>query len=324
MFMGFGYKRFNECDYKKAYYNFYAAYLLDVSEEQKAVAFYQSNISDSCKTFRFLGNQNYEYGNYKKARYYYQKVVFFNDNDTICIKKSKLCEEKIRNNPPINELSMIYVNSGKYIMGNKKARFCEKHEHEVFISGLYVDMYEVTNQQYANFLNDLRIPLKKAKLFIDLDDNDCQIYYKNDFYFVKNGKNQFPVVEVNWYGANAYARHYGKRLPTEAEWEYIAKYFKTGLNKNNGILSAVGCGKPNKLGIYDLYGNVREWCDDYYWENFYQTSPKKNPRTISDSDKKVVRGAAFNTIRYRTYSRDCELPFETSSNLGFRCVKDAD
>ena len=322
-FMSYGFERFNVSDYERAYWDFYAAALLDVTQDQQLRALYHRNVSDSCRKFVKLAENFYETNNYTKARYYYNKVVFFNEKDTLCIQKSQLCEEKIQNDQSISTESMIFVKAGTFTMGNKNGRNCENFEHNVFISGLFVDIYEVTNQQYVNFLNEKKVSLQNASKFIDLDDPDCEIYYRDNFFFVNTGKNRYPVVEVNWFGANAYAKFYGKRLPTEAEWEYIASQVDLGQDVVEGVYGVVGSSAPNKLGVYDLYGNVREWCDDYYWNNFYQTSPQNNPRTISDSDKKVVRGASYDAVKW-LYTRDCELPSETSANLGFRCVKDVD
>jgi len=322
-FMTFGFERFNECNYERAYWDFYSAALLDVTQEQQLRALYHRNVSDSLRKFISLAENFYETGNFSKARHYYQKVVFFNNKDTICFQKAFLCEDKIKANQSINSSNMIFADGGTFTMGNVNGRYCENFEHDVYISGLFVDVYEVTNQQYANFLNEKRIPLQEAMKLIDIDDHDCNIYYRNNFYFVNTGKNRYPVVEVSWYGADAYAKYYGKRLPTEAEWEYIASQVDLGNDDIGGIYGVVGSSKPNNLGIYDLYGNVREWCSDFYWQNFYETSPFNNPHTVSDSDKKIVRGGAYDVVKW-FYTRDCELPFETSANLGFRCVKDAD
>ncbi len=322
VFMSYGFQRFAESNYVQAANNFKAASVLDVTDDQKIRAYYHKSVSDSCENFRNLGNLFYENGDFEKARYFYQKVVFFNDKDTLCVKKSTICENKLRTNPPVNNLSMIKIDAGEFVMGNKNGRVCENFEHNVFINEIYVDIFEVTNQQYANFLNEIRISEDKVSDYIDIEDVDCQIYCRNSYFYVKTGMNKYPVVEVSWYGANAYAKHYGKRLPTEAEWEYFATMYEPNQNFNSGALSAVGSKKPNKAGIYDLYGNVREWCADYYWENFYQISPKYNPKTVSDSDMRVVRGNAFNSFNVNYFTRDCELPFETSANLGFRCVKD--
>lgn len=322
-FMSYGFQRFNECNYNKAYWDFYAASLVDnITDDQKLRALYHRNVSDSCRQFLNLAENYYETGNFNQARRYYQKIIFFNENDDLSKQKALVCEDKINNSQSSNNSSMKFVNSGTFTMGNSSGRYCENFEHKVFISGLFVDLYEVTNQEYANFLNEKKISLSEVNEYIDLDDQHCQIYYRNNFYFVNAGKNRYPVVEVSWYGANAYAHYYGKRLPTEAEWEYIASFATSDQQIVDGVYGVVGSTQPNKLGIYDLYGNVREWCSDFYWQNFYATSPTNNPKTISDSDKKVVRGSSFDVVKWY-YSRDCELPSETSGNLGFRCVKDA-
>ncbi len=322
-FMSHGFQRFNECDYEQAYWDFWSASLLEVSQDSVLRALYQRNIADSCRRFMELAESYYDAGNFVEARKFYQKIVFANSNDKLCIAKAKICDDKIKNQNSTNTAAMTFVSSGSFIMGNSNGGNCENVEHNVFISGLYVDIYEVTNQQYANFLNSKRISLQQAKKYINLREYNCQIFYKDGFYFCKTDKNRYPVVDVSWYGADAYAKFYKKRLPTEAEWEYFASQVNIDQNISSLPLSVVGSSKPNKLGIYDLYGNVREWCADFYWENYYQTSSSENPIPISDSDRKVVRGASFDSLKW-FFTRDYELPSETSYNLGFRCVKDAE
>lgn len=321
-FMKDGFHRLEVCEYQAASNNFNAAYeLLEITSEQKYKALYHRNLSDSCKILKELADNYYESGNYKMASFCYLKVYTFNNKDSESKTKYSTCNKKIKNQTSKSRSSMVYITKSSFIMGNPKGNDDESFEHRVELSSFFVDKNEVTNQEFANFLNEIRIIPNKAGVYIDLDDDDCKVYFKDGFYFVKLGFDIHPVVEVSWFGANAYAKHYNKRLPTEAEWEFIAKFDLKSVYSDG--YSSVQSGKANDLGIFNLYGNVREWCLDYYWENYYIYSPVQNPIPINDCDLKVVRGAAFNR-NSKCYSRDFESPYETSNNLGFRCVKDVE
>jgi len=238
-------------------------------------------------------------------------------------KKITCCEIHI-NNFIENSHEVIYIKGGEFVMGNRNGNSNENIEHTVDVSDFLIDKKEITNQQYVNFLNQINIASKDIGKYIDITDNDCSISFKNIFYIVKEGKQNYPVVEVTWYGANEYAKFYNKRLPTEAEWEYVALLSKAYTNyQHSDIIKPVGSNNPDNLGLYDIAGNVQEWCFDYYWENYYQTSPAINPLPINDADFKVIRGSSFLSYSYEInyYKRDFSLAKESQKNIGFRCVK---
>ena len=133
----------------------------------------------------------------------------------------------------------------------------------------------------------------------------------------------------------------GYRLPTEAEWEYAAKggnsqkydFQFSGSNKisdvawylsNTESKQPVGIKKPNAIGLYDMSGNVWEWCSDWYHDDYFQIAESKNPQGPDYGTEKVVRGGSwFSNETFCNVSRRYKLkPDYRDTNFGFRCVKD--
>jgi formylglycine-generating enzyme required for sulfatase activity len=218
---------------------------------------------------------------------------------------------------------MVLIPAGEFEMGSNDSSG-EKPMHTVYLDAFYIDKYEVTNAQY--------------KKFIDETSHRKPGYWKEPNYDAPNQ----PVVDVSWDDAKAYADWAGKRLPTEAEWEKAARgglrgksyplgdtlthddanYDGTGGQDQWSYTSPVGSFSPNGYGLYDMAGNVWEWCADWYDKNYYANSPRQNPMGPSSGQYRVYRGGSWNTSNpdnIRVSNRDYEI--RAFSNIGFRCVK---
>jgi formylglycine-generating enzyme len=175
-----------------------------------------------------------------------------------------------------------------------------------------------------------------------------------------NIKNRWrhPVVQVSWYDAHVYAAWVAKRLPTEAEWECAArgglvqKPFPWGderepggkhrMNVWQGVFPTLNTEadgyygtapaksfKPNGYGLYNMTGNVWEWCSDWFDPDYYRESPAFNPPGPATGERKVIRGGSYlchdsYCNRYRTDARFSNTPDSATTNCGFRCVISAD
>ena len=224
---------------------------------------------------------------------------------------------------------MMLIPAGEFQMGSPEGggNDNERPQHIVFLDAFYIDKYEVTNAQY--------------KMFMDATGHKAPYYWDDPKY---NAPNQ-PVVGVTWDDANAYAEWVGARLPTEAEWEKSARgglvgkkypwgddithndanYSGTGGKDQWEQTSPVGSFAPNGYGLYDMAGNVLEWCADWYDQNYYATSPKSNPTGPSSGSSRVVRGGSWylyaDVYFLRVASRSFHGPALIIYSVGFRCVQ---
>ena len=223
-------------------------------------------------------------------------------------------------------------------MGSKENHFLLKL-HQVYLSDFYIDKYEVTNSEFCEFLNKHSHEQEKIAKWINLQAKTCQIEERHGNFYPKQGFGSKPVVEVSWIGAYQYARSIGKRLPTEAEWEYAAiggnrsrghrysgddNYTTVAWGRSNSGRHShmAGQKKANELGIYDMSGNVHEWCYDKYDVNYYENSVLKNPRGAPYGSEHVLRGGSFITINVSIRNRNAASSDKTTSDIGFRCAKD--
>jgi formylglycine-generating enzyme required for sulfatase activity len=241
-------------------------------------------------------------------------------------------------------VAMVYVNGGSFTMGSSKGS-PEETPHQVSVSSFLMDKYEVTSALYAT----AQLP--------------------NPSHWHENPKN--PVERVRWRDVKQYCNERsllekltpcynektpdwncdmsanGYRLPTEAEWEYAARAGTDGDYEfgaadrlrqyawfgENGEKKThpVGQKKPNRWGIYDLYGNVSEWCEDVYSPTYYQGSPAADPTGPPNNGadvRRVIRGGSWqssaaqcrSSARQGEKTGDSDACFATDF-CGFRCVR---
>ena len=236
---------------------------------------------------------------------------------------------------------MVLIPAGQFQMGSNhdKAKNDEQPVHTVHIDAFFMDEHEVTNLEYKEFL--LENPRwQKSRIDTRFHDGDYLKHWAGNYF--PSGKADHPVVYVSWYAAMAYAQWAGKRLPTEAEWEYAARGGLAGweyplgrtISYRHANLSsrkkAVGRYAANGYGLYDMAGNVKEWCLDEYDGEFYaQSRDSRNPvsgaptlqwildnfTSIPTNSSRVMRGVAP-----RVANRASEMPTFTFLS-GFRCVR---
>ena len=226
----------------------------------------------------------------------------------------------------------------------------EQPVHTVHVDAFYMDIHEVTNAQYKAFV-DANPPWQKDQIEDLFHNGDYLHHWEGNDY--PDGKANHPVVDVSWYAAMAYAAWAGKRLPTEAEWEYAARgglagqrypwgntitHTNANYGEHVGDTSPVGQYAANRYGLYDMAGNVWEWCLDAYDADFYAVSDNsRNPisgamsiqelidnfASVQRSPSRVLRGGSWSACaqHVRVTSRRELVPPNTFNSKGFRCAK---
>ncbi len=236
--------------------------------------------------------------------------------------------------------NFVFVKGGKFFMGNNHGQYDEHPRHKVRISDFYVSKTEVTYAQFVEFLNAKGNQFQGNTKWIDLNGKwrtfKCPVYQKDGKFYVKKGFENYPVAFVSWWGAQAYCEWKGGRLPTEAEWEYLARLqFNCDsipldtlqryavFRENSGYHpNPVATRQPTRPGIYDLFGNQAEWCYDWYDDHYYEKSKKRNPLGPPGGQMKVVRGGSWAT-RAKSISpanRRAAGPDNNNITIGFRVV----
>ena len=241
--------------------------------------------------------------------------------------KTDQCMVTVKTPTPPTILELIGVNlvsipGGTFTMGSPESeplRVDNEDEHDVTLSGFYLSEYAITNAQYCEFLNALGVPsdgkwpvtgFGEQILVSTSSSFPWGVVYVSGKWQPQSGYANYPVIYVSWFGAYAFCEWAGGRLPTEAEWEYACRAgtetaYNTGMalsttqanfgNPASGSTKAVGSYDPNDWGFYQMHGNVREWCSDWYDTDYYAVSPSNDPQgPASDTGNRVLRGGSWN------------------------------
>ena len=227
---------------------------------------------------------------------------------------------------------MVLIPAGEFTMGRTRLTADDKTNmrprvllddrpaRTVKLDAYSIDVYEVTNRDYARFVRMKGHPPPR--------------HWMNGE--IPKGEEPFPVFNVDWEDASAYCEWAGKRLPTEAEWERAARGGLQGMDYpwgdkadakkaryNSAEPGPVGAFPSNGFGLYDLAGGVSEWCADWFERTYYEKGPSENPTGPETGEYKVIRGGAWSDApkRVTVFFRNWVRPNQKTPNLGFRCAK---
>ncbi|WP_099159497.1 formylglycine-generating enzyme family protein [Virgibacillus ndiopensis] len=284
-----------------------------------------------------------------------------------------------------SEENMVYLDGGEFVMGTDDANGFpsdgEGPARKVAVSPFLIDKYVVTNEAFAKFINDTGYVTEAEQFgwsfvfysfltdeFLKSNPRTAQqtpwwVAVKGAIWKYPEGpgsgiedRMDHPVVHVSWNDAKAFCEWSGKRLPTEAEWEYAARggldgkiypwgdelivdgkhqcniwqgEFPTKNTKRNGYFGTcpVDNYEPNGYGLYNTAGNVWEWCEDWFDRNYHSNSVSDNPTGPATGQSKSIRGGSYlchksYCNRYRVAARSANTPDSSTGNTGFRCVID--
>ncbi len=214
-------------------------------------------------------------------------------------------------------MQFVYVPSGNFLMGSDNGVSDEKPVHRVELDGFWLGKYEVTQKQWDAVMRG----------------NPADFFSKGDTH---------PVEQVSWDDVQKFIRRLNQltglvfRLPTEAEWEYACKAGMSGETygdialitwydgNSKGETHAVGQKKANAWGLYDMLGNVGEWCQDWYGPGYYTDSPSRNPPGLFAGTLRVYRGGSWfsKAQLVRASVRLHQVPSTKSNKIGFRLAID--
>ena len=298
------------------------------------------------------------------------EVVKFADTNESCRtspSRDSIAQNQTENTAQSKNIAkdgMVFIEGGTFTMGTNDGLPYEAPAHEVSLESFWIDEAEVTVAEFEKFVKETGY-LTEAEKFgnsgvFDIENQGWTIRQKANWRRPEGGdstaKPDEPVAQVSWNDANAYAKWAGKRLPTEAEWEFaargglkdkkyawgdelrpggkpIANWWQGGFPELNtiedGFLSRapVKSFAPNGYGLYDVAGNVWEWTADWFDEGYYEKSPRHNPKGAAHGTERVMRGGSFLCAEnfctnYRVAGRSHSSPETGLNNVGFRCVRD--
>lgn len=261
--------------------------------------------------------------------------AIFQTDTAVAPYKPKIQEQK-EIEPSLSEMAIIPA--GSYFRGSNHGARDEMPRHAIHLLSFAIDVHPVTNEQFVRFLD----AMGGEK---DVNNNDIirlresRIKRSGGTLNIESGYAKHPVVGVTWYGAIAYTKWVGKRLPTEAEWETAAyggredfvyptgaRIERTEANFFSSDTTPVMSYPPNGYGLYDIVGNVYEWCHDWYDFHYYDMSVQEpnNPKGPLQGVYRVLRGGCWKSLKddLRCAHRHRNNPGVMNGTYGFRCAAD--
>ena len=225
-----------------------------------------------------------------------------------------------------DDKEMVLIPAGSFEMGDHLDGLSNAPVHRVQLDAFYMDVHEVTVGQFREFV----------------DQSGYKYGGSWDKVAEYSPGDEYPMVYVSWNDVTAYCEWAGKRLPTEAEWESAARGGVVGKRYPGGdelthddanysgtsgkdkwkYCSPVGSFAANGYGLYDMAGNVLEWCQDWYGKDYYQNSAAKNPPGPDTGLYRVLRGGSWrgDTYPLRVANHAYYSPVTGRNAYGFRCV----
>lgn len=273
----------------------------------------------------------------------------------------------------VDGMPQVLVPAGAFRMGSPEGEagrsFNEGPQKQVQMSAYWMDLHEVTNAQYAQFLNAKRPAEAHRRQWVSLAGEEAskflnpQILCTGNRYVPEGGVENYPVVWVSWRGAAAYAEWAGRTLPTEAQWERAARggrqtkyvwgdsdtpptgsgnfcdeaavrlritrrepgWYFPGYDDGYATTSPVASFRPNAFGLYDMAGNVEEWCQDRYADDWYAEMPNRDPINLTQGtgSMRVMRGGAYMVGPQGLRVSHRSVGFLAYYYVGFRCAAPA-
>ncbi len=235
---------------------------------------------------------------------------------------------------------MVVIKEGSFVRGSRDGNRDEMPQHTVQLKSFAIDQHPITNEQFVRFLEAMGGE-KDAQNNDIIRLKESRIKRTGGQLSIESGYTKHPVVGVSWYGAIAYAKWIGKRLPSEAEWEAAAKgcediqRYPTGeeiekhqANFFSSDTTPVMSYPANSVGLYDMSGNVYEWCQDWYGYNYYDLSAQEpdQPKGPLQGVYRVLRGGCWKSLRedLRCSHRHRNNPGCENRTYGFRCAADVE
>lgn len=308
----------------------------------------QNRFSDKNEITFFLGWVFSESGDSNKALPHLKHFLDKQSEGPLAERAREMLKKAEKNKAPqqlTTPANMVLIPEGFFIMGSDIHGEDEQPRHKVFLDAFYIDETETSNQEFAEFLNTVTDPKDRKKFF--KPQKFSTIISDGSRYRPVPGAEEYPANSITWFGAKAYCKWKGKRLPTEAEWEKaargpegqtypwgnnppthdLARYFQTWTKEQGFRTMMPARSMPegrSPYGLYHMLGNVKEWVDDWFDREYYkQENHKVNPASPLGGEFKVLKGGSWRDIKSILYGsfRNNSYPGTGLDDYGVRCAK---